>query len=165
MDRKQRLSLQPRSNTGPPQRVLRHTLSQSQIYDNDRAKKKKHRLSPTISTISENETLEMSQVTIAIDAEKHSKSTNTRFSYDNGGFDGGIEKSEKKNMPNRVPSMQSLEVVREQYCCCAKRTKCERKLIIAVTVLSIVIIVLIVVVGVVAGRKEIAEFTGLRLGL
>ncbi|VEN35054.1 unnamed protein product [Callosobruchus maculatus] len=157
MDRKQRHSLQPHSNTRPPPINLRHT--KSQIYDNGRAKKKKHRIPSTISTISENEDMEMDNVSITMEPEKSLKS---KYSYDNAGYDGG---SEKKSMSSRASSMQSLEVVREQYCCCAKRTKCERKLIIAVTVLSIVIIVLIVVIGVIAGQKELDQFPGFRLAL
>nr|CAH7742808.1 unnamed protein product [Callosobruchus chinensis] len=157
MDRKQRHSLQPRSNTVPPPTNLRHT--QSQIYDNGRPKKRKHRIPSTISTISENEDVEMDSVSITVEPEKSLKAN---YSYDNAGYEGGAE---KKSISSRAPSMQSLEVVREQYCCCAKRTKCERKLIIAVTVLSIVIIVLIVVIGVIAGQKELEQFPGFRLAL
>nr|CAI5853427.1 unnamed protein product [Callosobruchus analis] len=157
MDRKQRHSLQPRSNTGPPPTNLRHT--KSHIYDNGESKKKRPRNPSTISTISENEDLEMDNVSITVEPEKNLR---TNYSYDNAGYEGG---SEKKSISSRAPSMQSLEVVREQYCCCAKRTKCERKLIIAVTVLSIVIIVLIVVICVIAGQKELDQFPGFRLAL
>lgn len=77
-----------------------------------------------------------------------SRSSRSAFSYDNGAFEGNLKSI--PNEPSRTPSVRSLEVYREQYCCCARRTKCERYLLVVVTLLAIIVIVLVLVIAIIA---------------
>ncbi|XP_057661693.1 uncharacterized protein LOC130897111 isoform X1 [Diorhabda carinulata] len=152
---------------------FRHT--QSYRYDQEGKKKLKKAiiLSPVILESSENESEDKSSSKkpvpkperkieqFILENEKRSsrsskKSDKSIYTFDNAAFEGNLDKRSISSRAgsSRQPSVQSLEVVREQYCCCAKRTRCERKLLVTVIVLCVVIIVLTVVLAIVAADRQ-----------
>ncbi|XP_066147912.1 uncharacterized protein [Euwallacea fornicatus] len=84
--------------------------------------------------------------------------------YDNKAFEGNLKRSASvtNSVPaaSRPPSLQSLQIY-EQYCCFAKRTKCERFLLVAVTVLAIIIVALVIVIIVLAKNNKLNNFINL----
>ncbi|KAJ8964252.1 hypothetical protein NQ314_005028 [Rhamnusium bicolor] len=170
LDRKYRHSLQPKPVSVPPPTSVR--LTQSQRYDS-RGKKKTKRLVTLsqIPSIMEADNSE-DEIEKGIEMKKRENKVNKRnkteitnkatFTFENAAFEGNV--ATKRNSTatirtnsSRAPSVQSLEVVREQYCCCAKRTKCERILLITVTVLSIIIIVLVIVIIILAKQDDLPD--------
>ncbi|KAG5895848.1 hypothetical protein JTB14_038275 [Gonioctena quinquepunctata] len=178
LDRTHRHSLQPKNlhDNGKPPSSLRHT--QSHRYDSDGKTKSKKTvvLTPIPSATSENseeDAVVVDEKTQKVKAKldngggvRKGSSTSKTAGYDNLAYDGNLDRrsvGSSRAGSSRQPSLQSLEVVREQYCWCAKRTKCERRLIITVTILSITIIVLVIVIAVITTNHDIKE--GLRIKL
>ncbi|XP_044766497.1 uncharacterized protein LOC123322608 [Coccinella septempunctata] len=75
------------------------------------------------------------------------------------------------SVPNSVrstdinSSVQSLTVIREQYCCCSKWSRCERILGLTVGIMAIIIVILIVVIGILSSNSTRSNFSGLSLAL
>lgn len=179
LDRKLRLSLpeKEKSHAGPSgTQPRRNTISEDSSLPRTR-KKSKH-LTPTIPEdenessekepdfVIENETKKISELVrtssglskASAISSKSTKSTKTAYTYENGAFEGNIRASNEVRPTSRTPSVRSLEVYREQYCCCAKRTKCERYLLVAVTILSIIVIVLVIVIAVLAKNGDLDTY-------
>ncbi|XP_072399845.1 uncharacterized protein [Diabrotica undecimpunctata] len=143
--------------------------TQSYRYDSEGKRKIKKAIvippmSSTIAEVSETETDEKSIEQFKVENEKRSsksskKSEKSIYAFDNVAYDGNLDKRSISSRAgsSRQPSVQSLEVVREQYCCFARRTNCEKKLLVTVTILIIVIIVLVIVLALIASHKDIAE--------
>ncbi|XP_060521078.1 uncharacterized protein LOC132698803 [Cylas formicarius] len=87
-----------------------------------------------------------------------SNASKSSFAYENTAYEGNLKRtgsaanSERSTTTSRAPSVQSLEIVREQYCCCSRRTRCEKALLVAVTVLGIAIVVLVIVLAAVVAN-------------
>ncbi|XP_050518611.1 uncharacterized protein LOC126892851 [Diabrotica virgifera virgifera] len=141
--------------------------TQSQRYDSEgRRKIKKAIVIPPSSTIAEvSEEAEPDEKNFdqfKVENEKRNskvskKSEKSIYAFDNAAYDGNLDKRSISSRAgsSRQPSVQSLEVVREQYCCFARRTNCEKKLLVTVTILSIVIIVLVIVLALIASHHDI----------
>ncbi|CAG9761580.1 unnamed protein product [Ceutorhynchus assimilis] len=78
------------------------------------------------------------------------------YTYDNKGFeirnDSG---NDSIRSISRAPSLRSLEVHKEQYCCCSRRTKYERFLLVVVTILAIIVTVLVIVIIYLAKQNKL----------
>lgn len=181
LDRKSRLSLPEKEFRHEKDIQRRNTISE---YTNKGRKKVKAPLTPTIiededdvsesqirypAAVVENEIQKASKVDRkSSNASRHSvasKSSKSTYVYDNFAYEGsgnrpGSTGNSIKNI-SKAPSVQSLEIYHEQYCCFTRRTKCERSLLITVIVLCIIIVVLIIVIGVLA--KHIHDPSGFQL--
>jgi hypothetical protein len=173
-DHPYRHSLQPKSVQEA--QIFRHTKSQNY---GAKKKKVKTQLPPT----SEVDVTDGDSVKITVDAhndnvklslsdksekkrhnsrlsKKHSQSS--REGIDNAAFEveNGLPRSRANSAASSVrsslrdPSVQSLSVVREQYCCCSKWSPCERTLCAAVGVLSFIILILVITVALLAARHN-----------
>ncbi|KAJ8951613.1 hypothetical protein NQ318_012283 [Aromia moschata] len=193
LDKRHRHSLQPKTDSELPPSSLRHT--QSHRYESKGKTKSKRPITvsyiPSImeaensedeieKTVEERKEKTRSTPSVSYENErKRAKSSKTKmndssgkavFSFENSAFEGSMDTKRTSNLTirtnsSRAPSIQSLEVVREQYCCCAKRTKCERTLLTTVTILIIVIIVLVVVVVILAKNHDFDDLKMNYLGL
>uniref|UniRef100_V5H2U9 Uncharacterized protein n=2 Tax=Anoplophora glabripennis TaxID=217634 RepID=V5H2U9_ANOGL len=108
------------------------------------------------SVLNENE----KRGTKATKSKTKDTSNKAPYVFENAAFEGSLQsKRGSTATSSRAPSVQSLEIVREQYCCCAKRTKCERILLTMVIVLFIIVVVLVVVIVIVAKQDDIRQLT------
>ncbi|XP_066256493.1 pre-mRNA-splicing factor CWC22 homolog [Euwallacea similis] len=154
----------------------RNTITESSV-----TKARKKGKLPLAPTIPEDDTaVQKTEKTIAFSVKNETKKLNRKSSdasristtssssksklsrtYDNKAFEGNLKRSgsttNSVTTTSRPPSLQSsnLEIYHEQYCCFAKRTKCERSLLIAVTVLAIIIVALVVVIIVLAKNNKL----------
>ncbi|XP_050306396.1 uncharacterized protein LOC126743378 [Anthonomus grandis grandis] len=145
----------------------RNTLSEENVTTRTKKKVK----SPKAPTIPEDDTTEEKLPGFSIESERKKldrksssasrismTSKTTRLSYDNKAYDA---KSDDVAKSSRAPSVQSLEVYQEQYCCCSRRTKCERILLVMVSILTVIIIVLVIVITVLAKNSTIKTVLGI----
>lgn len=87
--------------------------------------------------------------------------TKSRKSYDNGGFEERTAQFERgyydSTRSSAHESVASLQVQREQYCCCARWTVFERRLAVCVGILAGTIFGLAIAVGILAGDNGVNE--------
>lgn len=87
--------------------------------------------------------------------------TKSRKAYDNGGFEERTTQFERgyndSTRSSEHESVASLQVQREQYCCCARWTVFERRLAVCVGVLAGMIFALAIAVGLLAGDNGVDE--------
>ncbi|KAF5279398.1 hypothetical protein FQA39_LY05508 [Lamprigera yunnana] len=82
--------------------------------------------------------------------------------YENGGYDeAGNRRFERSHSDSARSSTHdsvvSLQIQREQYCCCARWSHFERRLALCVGVLAAIIIGLAIAVGLLAGNEGVDE--------
>lgn len=103
----------------------------------------------------------------SIKSTRSTKSTKShQQGYDNEAFEGPksapresvVSNATSYRTSSRDPSIQS-SIVYEQYCCCSRRTKCEKILIATVSILTFIILVLIIVIGILASEGDLPKKT------
>ncbi|XP_019755811.1 uncharacterized protein LOC125503638 isoform X1 [Dendroctonus ponderosae] len=173
-----------RSNVSLPERAtpleaLPTTSRRNTITEGNGSKVRKKVKAPVTPSIPEYEVTDDKSISFTVEKETKGVSRKTSdasrlsaassrskisHSFDNKAFDGkegNLIRNESANnsirTDSRAPSVRSLEIYREQYCCCARRSKCEKSLLVTVTVLIIIIIVLVIVIAVLASNKQLHQ--------
>ncbi|XP_017786054.1 PREDICTED: uncharacterized protein LOC108569137 [Nicrophorus vespilloides] len=153
VDRTQRQSL---PSLLPIKPILRQTQSQNW------GKKRPH-VPPTILEVE----TEVNQSRASSVRSHHSKKSQRKSSeavngYENQSYDGPLPPNRTTNYSNSLrsshnSSLQSLQVQKEQYCCCSRWSPCERKLVVSVAVLATIIVILLSIVSVLAKTSDEEE--------
>lgn len=112
-------------------------------------------------------------------SKKSSTSGKNGFAYDNPAYEGSTSNGVSQNPSRKTsktslgvnefkrggnvsssvrssahdPSVASMEVQREQYCCFTRWSPCEKRLAVIVAILGAIILGLVITVGVLAGHK------------